>query len=486
MSDRMTRRGLLKGAAAGAGLIVLAGPWSARTYAQNGKVRFANVGVGGRGGSHLGWASAEELVAVCDADRGTVEKVAGQHAGAKKFDDWRKLFDEMAQKIDAVVCATPDHTHFPVAYTAVKLGKHCYCEKPLTHGIWEARTLAELVKQKKVGSQMGNQHHANEGNRRVVEWVRAGVIGDVKEVHTWTNRPIWPQGRIGPFKEAPVPDTLNWDSWIGVAPMRPYFVDEKGESPVHRFKWRGWFDYGCGAVGDMGCHTWDCVWWSMDPRFPLSAEPIKVVDLGTETFPKQMIVKWEFGPSAADSPLKRPGFVAFWYEGGLKPEVPEEMKNDPGPTDAPAPQAAQPKAAKGKKRGGEASGGKGLPGSGSLFIGTKGKLLVEGDYGNSPRLIPTAKMEEFKKGQMQTIEKIEKSPGHQAEFVMACKGEKPWDFPKSNFTYGGPLVEAMLLGNIVARLGKKVKWDPVAMKCPGAPEADPVIKREYRKGWWAV
>jgi predicted dehydrogenase len=482
MSDRMSRRGFLKGAAAGAGLIVLANPWSARSYAQNAKVRFANVGVGGRGGGHLGWASAEELAAVCDADRDTVDKVAAKYPGAKKFDDWRKMFDEMLAKIDGVVCATPDHTHFPVAYTAVKNKKHCYCEKPLTHGIWEARTLAQITKQNKVATQMGNQGHANEGNRRVVEWVRAGVIGEVKEIHTWTNRPIWPQGKLGPFQEAPEPATLNWDAWLGVAPKRAYFVDDKGASPVHRFKWRGWFDYGCGAVGDMGCHTWDCVWWSMDPRAPLSCEPVKAVELGTETWPKQMVVRWEFGPSAADSPYKRPGFAAYWYEGGLKPEVPQEMLDDPALKDGAPPQEADAKAPKGKKKAKE-GGSKGpqLPGSGSLFIGTKGKLLVEGDYGNSPHLIPTAVMNEFKKNMPP---RMEGSPGHQAEFVMGARGEKPWDFPKSNFTYGGPLVEAMLLGNVTVRLGKKVQWDPQNLKCPGCPQADLLIKREYRKEFW--
>jgi hypothetical protein len=389
----------------------------------------------------------------------------------------------MAKKIDAVVVATPDHTHFPVAYTAVSLGKHCYCEKPMTHGIWEARTLAELTKQKKVATQMGNQGHANEYIRRIVEWVRSGAIGTVKEVHTWTNRPIWPQGKMGPFKEAPVPETLNWDAWLGVAPERPYFVNEKGESPVHRFKWRGWFEYGCGAVGDMGCHTWDSVWWSMAPVAPLSCEPVNVVDLGTETWPKQMVVKWEFGPSADG---KRPAFTAYWYEGGLKPDVPDEVKNDPAieaSKEAPA-EPADTKGKKGKKKGPEDK--RQLGKSGSLFIGTKGKLLSEGDYSESPRLIPTARMEAFKHDEMQKIEKIEKSPGHQTEFVMACKGEKPWDFPKSNFTYGGPLVEAMLLGNITVRLGKKVQWDPKTLKCPGTPEADPLIHRAYRKKFWDV
>ncbi|MCX5676302.1 MAG: hypothetical protein NTX87_14965 [Planctomycetota bacterium] len=310
---------------------------------------------------------------------------------------------------------------------------------------------------------MGNQGHAGEGNRRVVEWVRAGVIGDVKEVHTWTNRAgtVWPQGKLGPFKEGPVPAFLDWNAWLGVAPDKKFFVNDKGESPVAPWKWRGWFDYGCGAVGDMGCHTWDSVWWSMDPVAPLSAEPMKIVELGTDTFPLQMVVKWEFGPSADG---KRPAFTAYWYESGLKPEVPDEIKND----DALAADKRQ------------------LPGTGSLFIGTKGKLIVAGDYGDRPYLIPTAKMDEFKSGQMKTIQRIPNSIGHREELMAACRGEQPWDYPKSNFTYAGPLVEAMLLANVAVRLGQKVTWDAKNLKCPGCPKADVLIKRPYRKSFWDV
>jgi hypothetical protein len=206
----------------------------------------------------------------------------------------------------------------------------------------------------------------------------------------------------------------------------------------------------------MGCHTWDCVWWSLDPKAPLSAEPIKVVDLGTETFPKQMIAKWAFGPSADG---KRPAFEAFWYEGGLKPDVPEELKND----------AVKPRTE--------------LGGAGSLFVGTKGKLLTEGDYSESPTLLPDTRMQEFKKNELSKITKIPSSPGHREELMKAIRGEEAWDYPKSNFTYGGPLVEAMGLVNVAVRLGKKVMWDPKTLKCPGTPEADPLINREYRKGW---
>jgi len=468
MSIRTTRRGLLKGTvAAGAGLVLLPNAQSVWAYAQNQKLNVALIGVGGQAKAGHGMAGGENVVAICDPDTSPDRLALGvkKWPSAKAYTDWRKIYDNH-KNLNLVLVATPDHTHFPAAYSAVIRGAGCYCEKPLTHGIWEARTLAEATRKHKVPTQMGNQHHANEGNRRVVEWIRAKVIGDVKEVHTWTNRAgtVWPQGKLGPFRQGPVPAFLDWNAWLGVAPEKKFFVNDKGESPVHPWKWRGWFDYGCGAVGDMGCHTWDCVWWSLDPRAPLSAEPVKIVELGTETFPLQMIVKWEFGPSAPDSPFKRPAFTAYWYESGLKPEVPEEIKND----GALPPNKRQ------------------LPGTGSLFIGTKGKLVVAGDYGDTPYLIPTATFEAFKTGDMQKIEKIPKSIGHREELMAACHGEQPWDYPKSNFTYAGPLVEAMLLANVAVRLGQKVTWDAKNLKCPGCPKADVLIKRPYRKSFWDV
>jgi len=445
MSTRMSRRVFLHGSAVATGVTVLANPFSGRSYAQNAKVRYANFGVGGRGDAHLGPAGGEELVILCDTDEGSLEKAAKKAPNARKFNDFRKVFDEAMKDFDACFVATPDHTHFPIAYTAIKNGKHCYCEKPLTHGIWEARKLAETVKEKKVATQMGNQGHANEGNRRTVEWIQAGVIGDVKEVHTWTNRPIWPQGIDTPQDKPECPKTLNWDVWLNVAPDRPYH-------PAYQpFKWRGWKDYGCGAVGDMGCHTWDCVWWAMAAKAPASAELIKVVDKKADSFPRQMIVKWEF-----DKTEKRPGFVAFWYEGGLKPEFPEAVQA--------------------YKKGGK------INNSGCCFVGTKGVIFIEGDYGDNTRILP---QEVAEKGN-EVPKTLERSPGHHKEYILACKGEKPWDFPKSNFTYGGPMVEAMNLANVAMWLGKKISWDADALKCPGTPEADALVKREYRKGFVTI
>jgi predicted dehydrogenase len=315
--------------------------------------------------------------------------------------------------------------------------------------------MAELAKKKKVATQMGNQGHANQGNRRVVEWIRAGVIGDVKEVHTWTNRPVWPQGyaELPPKEEDPkkVLKADAWDCWIGGAPYR----DQRKH--MHAFDWRGWLDYGTGTIGDMGCHTWDCVWWSLDPKAPLSAEVIAVEGKNTITHPQSVHYKWEFGPNDW-----RPGFTAHWYSKNWKPPLPDEIKNDP---DLPDKQ-------------------KQLKGSGSIFVGTKGKLFVEGDYGNSPRLIPVKAMEEFKQSGMP--EKIPASPGHHDEFLLAATGEKPWDYPKSNFMYGGPLVEAMLLGIVALQAGMKVEWDPKNLKVTNCPKANEFVQREYRKGWELV
>ena len=442
MAHRVNRRLFLKQSAL-AGALVLVGPGLAKTYAQNNKLNFAFVGVGGRGGAHLGMGEEENCVALCDVDLNPVNEAKKKFPDAKVYQDYRKLFGEMAKQIDAVVVATPDHHHAPAAMRAMALGKHVYCEKPLTWSIHEAREMANMARKMKVATQMGNQGHAGDGNRRVVEWVNDGAIGTVREIHTWTNRPVWPQGYAKlPEKEA-VPDTLNWEGWIGPGPARERYKN------MHGFAWRGWLDYGTGTIGDMGCHTWDSVWWSMNPGAPLSCELVKSNNRNELTHPSNQILKWEFGPTS-----KRPGFAAFWHDGGWKPPVPDEIKNDP---------------ARSKKE---------LPDSASLYIGTKGKMLVEGDYGDSPRLIPEEAMKAYKQP-----ERMESSPGHHKEFLMAAKGEKPWDYPKSNFTYGGPLVEAMLLGIVAMRAGEKVKWDPKNLRITNSPKANRFIRRVYRKGW---
>jgi predicted dehydrogenase len=464
MKRPLTRRRFMYGVATVAGA-TFAGPSILRA-AEVGKekLRIAYVGTGGRAGAHIGLVeplkegAKDSLMkghacpAYCDAEQKNWAKIAGWQPGAKQYTDYRKMFEAHEKEIDAVFVATPDHNHACAAAIALRAGKHVYCEKPLTWSVAESRALAELTAEKKVATQMGNQGHSNEGNRRVVEWIRAGIIGDVTEVHSWTNRPIWPQGVAKRPDPEPVPATLDWDSWIGPAPFREY---HKGLAP---FAWRGYFDFGCGAIGDMGCHTWDCVFWAMQPDYPDSVELVEIVNKSTETWPSKSHVKWNYPAKGG-----RPGFVAHWYEGGLRPEEPEEFANDPA--------VAKP----GQKRK--------FPASASMFVGTKGKIFVGGDYGESgPRLIPESAHKEVKRPE----QTIPKSPGHHNEFVMAATGEKPWDFPGSNFaTYAGPLTENMLLGAIAIRMGEvgsKFECDAVKRTIK-TKEAMQFASREYRKGW---
>ncbi len=450
---KINRRGFLKSAFAVGGAM-MAGPYVLRSAEPGKKLNMAFIGTGGQGRGHLWLGRDNNCVCYCDVNQQKWPKDIFPNAPG--YTDYRKMFDKHMKEIDAVVIATPDHSHAVATMMALKAGKHCYTEKPLTWSISEARALAEETARQKVATQMGNHGHANEGNRRVVEWVRGGVLGDIKEVHTWTSRPIWPQGINRPPTK-PVPAGLDWDSWIGPAQFRDYHDN------LDSFNWRGWFDFGCGAIGDMGCHTWDCIYWAMDPDYPTNIELLKVEGKTKETYPKSSCFKWVFPAKGS-----RPGFDAYWYEGGMKPEAPEEFVNDPFRK-----QLTNSLGKDGKPE---------LPKSGTLFYGTKGKMLVQGDYSDSLRLIP----ETFQQEAKLPDKSIPRSPGHKQEWIMACKGEKPWDFPGSNFAkYAGPLTEVMLLGTITQRIGEigfKIECDPVKREIK-TKEALAFIGREYRKGW---
>lgn len=470
MKRNVSRRRFMHGLATFTGA-AFAGPYILRAAEPNkDKLRIAYVATGGQAGAHTPLveptANKGDLLknhncpCYCDVDKGRWDKIAKWAPDAKSYTDWRKMLEAHEKEIDAVVVTTPDHSHACASAVALNMGKHVYTEKPLTWSIGEARALAELAAAKKVATQMGNMGHANEGNRRVVEAVRGGVIGDIVEIHTWTNRPVWPQGIAQRPPTKPVPPNLDWDSWIGPAEFRDY------HDGLHSFAWRGWFDFGCGAVGDMGCHTWDCVFWSMDPDYPTVVELVKIVGRTKETYPNKSMTKWTF-PAKGN----RPGFVAYWYEGGMKPDVPEEFLNDP---------VRQTKDKDGKPQAPK------LPGSGSLFIGTKGKFIVEGDYGDSgPRLIPEARMKEIKLPD----KTIARSPGHKNEWVLAAMGQKPWDFPGSSFhTYAGPLTEVMLLGAMAIRVGEegfKIECDPTK-RIIKTKDVLPWANRKYRQGWMQV
>jgi len=287
MSTRISRRAFLKHSAAGAGLVILTGSAGIRAYAANNKLNTALIGAAGRGGAHLGAAAGENLIALCDADEGRLAKALAKAPAAKTYTDYRKLLDAH-KNLNAVFVATPDHNHFPAAMRAIDGGAGVYVEKPMTYCIWEARTLTEFVRKKKVASQMGNQGHSGEGWRNLCEYIWAGAIGGVTEVHCVTNRPIWPQGVDRPPTK-PVPQGLNWECWIGPAPYRDY------HDGLHGFAWRGWLDFGAGALGDMGCHIMDGAVWALKlgeaKTIEVEAESSGV---NSETFPKWSIVTYKF------------------------------------------------------------------------------------------------------------------------------------------------------------------------------------------------
>jgi predicted dehydrogenase len=408
------------------------------------KLNVAGIGIGGRGRAVISnVAKTENIYALCDVDwSDQVERVFKTYPGAKRFKDYRIMLDR-EKTIDAVIVATPDHTHAIISLEAMKHGKHVYTEKPLTHTIHEARTLAKAARQYKVATQMGNQGQAGDPPRRLREMIWDGVIGPVREVHVWTDRPnrglsdtYWPQGVSRPENTPPVPAGLDWDLFIGPAPMRPY-------NPVyHPFKWRGWWDFGTGALGDIGCHSLDPVFRALKLKYPISVQAVSTL-VNDETYPLGSIIRYEF-PARGDMPP----VSLTWYDGGLRPpllpELEQGMKMDTG---------------------------------GVLFIGSKGKILGE------EIILPKSLRESYKKPEPY----IPSSPGHEMEWILACKGGEP---AGSNFDWAGPLTETVLLGNIAIRKSLREKlsyqpliFDPEKMIFSNIPEADKFLHYEYRKGW---
>jgi len=338
--------------------------------------------------------------------------------------------------------ATPDHTHAVVAAMAMKMGKHVYVQKPLTHNVFEARRLTEIAREMKVATQMGNQGHSGEGIRLICEWIWDGAIGPVREVHSWTNRPIWPQGIDRPAEQPPVPPSLDWDLWLGPAPTRPY------HPTYHPFSWRAWWDFGTGALGDMACHILDPAFWALKLGYPVSVEA-SATKVNDETAPLASIVRYQF-PEREGMPAVK----VTWYDGGLMPPRPEEL--EPG------------------RMLGDGDGG-------LVFVGDKGKIMC-GCYGRSPRLIPESAMKEYKLPQ-KTLPRVEGDlGGHEMDWVRACKDpSKP---ASSNFDYSGPLTEMVVMGNLAIRnQGVKLEWDGLAMKVTNHEAANYFVQRQYREGW---
>ncbi len=469
---RATRRQFIAGlGAAGVSLPLILprlGRGAVQLATQAKDLRVGFVATGGQAGSHTGAAHRMGLKCLCFAEvnRSNWSGVLGKEGWekAKGYTDWRKMFENHAKELDVVFIATPDHSHFAPTMTAITHGIHCYTEKPLAWSVREAQLLAEAyAKNPKVVTQMGNQGHAGQGWRIAYEFVKGGAIGDVLEFHTWTNRPIWPQGGVLPTWTDPVPADLDWESWIGPAPMRPYAANRdentKKQWPgvYNPFVWCGFVDFGSGALGDMACHTTDGIYAIMQPGYAATAEPIFMTAPVKEQFPDGMTIKMTFRATAGvPATPGRPGFTTYWYEGNRKdgsanmPETPEELKSD----------------------------GRKLPRTGNMIVGTKGKMLVEGDYWNSPRLIPAAKAAEFGKPK----QLLERSPGHHEEFIMACTGQKPREFSQSNFGYSGPMAANVQLGNLCARAGKKLELDEQG-RITNDSAVNDLAWREPRPGW---
>ena len=430
MSNRATRRQFIQATAAtGVGYWVAAGARAEDSKSPNDRIRMASVGIGGKGSSDSGDAgNSGDMVAICDTDEKRLAGAAKRFPKAKPYTDFRKMLEEMEGSIDAVTVSTPDHTHAPAALMAMRQGKHCFCQKPLTHTIYEARLMAEVAREKKVATMMGNQGTAMSGLRKAAAIVQAGALGKVDEVHVWTNRPVWPQGGPQPAEE-PTPEHLKWDLWLGPAKERPY---GKG---YHPFAWRGWWDFGTGALGDMACHTMNMAYAALDLRDPISVEA-QSSGHNKYSYPKWSIITFQFPANDKRGPVKM-----VWYDGGKLPD--KELLNGNQPS-----------------------------GSGSIIIGEKGKLFSPNDYGAAYKLL--GDIEEPK------VE-FEESPGHFAEWVRAIKTGKP---AMSNFAdYAGPLTEMCLLGNLAVWAGEKVEWDAKNMKSTNVAGLEEIIKPVYRKGY---
>lgn len=466
-----SRRDLLKsGAVAAAGAIAFPYFVPSHVRGANEKVRVACVGVGGKGGSDTDQAAEAggEIVALCDVDKNTLAGKAKKYPNAKVYQDFRKMFDEMAKDFDAVTISTPDHLHGVIATRAMKLGKHVYCQKPLTQTVAEARALRQLAKDNpKIATQMGNQGSAGKGLRRAVEVIQSGVIGAPKELHVWSNRPIWPQGIARPAGEDPVPDSLNWDCWLGPAAMRPY-----KNGVYHTFKWRGWYDFGTGALGDMACHTVNMPFRALKLGFPNVVECEETSQLFPETFPKTSRIRFEFPEREGLPPLK-----FWWYDGDPKDKETKPLRPNEELT-------KEIVAMRGS-----------LPPSGCLIIGEKGKIFSPDDYGSQFYLILNGE-EKFKGGDNHEASKsvpetIKRAPSGNTDLAMKMEWmemmKDPTHAAYSNFDIAAYLTEIILLGCIAMRVGvkNKMEWDGPNMKSPNVADAAHFVKRQARPGWEA-
>lgn len=504
MADQPTRRHFFYGALL-AGAVPTAGFGSTPSLkfmgykSPNEKLNIASIGAGGKAENDIdGCKGTENIVALCDVDSKRAERKFKEFEKAPKYKDFRQMLDKEGKNIDACIVTIPDHMHATAAMHCMERGKHVYVQKPLTRTIAEAKMLQDAANKYKVATQMGNQGYSNEGTRQVAEMVWSGDIGNVSEVHAWTDRPIWPQGLTQIPAATAVPDTLDWDLWLGIADPRPYTQGGEGY-PEKRFggnfynpfNWRGFYDFGCGALGDMACHILGAPNLALRLGWPTSVECISKEGTSPFMFPKKSVIRFDFPQRGNMPPVK-----IFWYDGlTAQPELAAVPKGEwlgdmpggrrfGGPAGAPGTPAPRPvptgfvgnvfdyEAYKTAR----ATEGIRMPSpDGSLFIGDKG-MLTTGTYGEQTRLVPTEKMADYKF----PAKSLTRSPGHYQDWIRACKGGDP---ACSNFNVAAPFVSWMLLGVIALRVEGKLEWDGVKGQFTNNKEANQYLKPHVRKGW---
>ncbi len=429
----------------------------ARTLPPNERLNIAAIGAGGQARFNImrcgsdqilpvyGAGADQNIVALCDVDDERAAQMYEQFPDLPKFKDFRVMLDQMDDEIDAVIVTTPDHTHAVAALACMERGKHVYVEKPMAHSLREARILTEAARYHGVMTQMGNQGHAGEGTRELCEMIWANWIGPVHTVHCWTNRPTWPQGVEAPEAEHP-PEHLDWNLWLGPARQRPY------SSAYAPHRWRGFWDFGTGALGDMGCHIMDPAYWALQLGYPESVEVVKQQGATDVSAPTSSVIKYTFGERPGMPPV-----TLYWYSGGESPPRPEGVDEDEV-------------LGENSRLSGEREGV-----NGSLFIGENG-VITCGTYGMNPRLLPATLMEDREK----PTPVIPRSTGPHEEWILACKGGPK---PMSNFDYSGPFTETVLLGVLAERLDEQIEWDAAGLRAPNLPEADPYVRGYARTGW---
>ena len=479
MNQQISRRRFISATATAAGLFTIVPNYAISKLgyiAPSDKLNIAFIGVGkgGKGRVNLNNMKSENIVALCDIDWDISKDIFEEYPSAKKYVDYRKMLDEFGKSIDAVVIATPDHTHAVCAMAAMQLGKNVYVQKPLTHSVYESRVLLEASRRYNVVTQMGNEGHSNKNVSEVCEWIWSGAIGEVTHVDAWTDRPIWPQGLTRPEQGMWVPEHIDWDLFIGPAAMRTY------NSAYHPWNWRGWWDFGTGALGDMACHVLDVVFSAMKLGHPVSVEASSSA-FNTESAPMASIIQYDFPARPKEGKINMPALSVTWYDGGMLPRRPDALPNDVE---------------------------LGADRNGIIFHGTKG-ILMCGNYGGRYVLLPENKFKNMPKPPA-TLRRVGMS--HEMDFVRACK-ESPQNrvMPLSNFEYSGPLNEMVVMGNLAVRLkslNKKLMWDGINMQITNLSDSEEItvqngiprqtprqiklnakqaaqeyIRHTYREGW---